>query len=56
MPANQQKTTTSNSSQEMVDCSSAPDPWCFVNRMNVRLPVTTKMQGNDGTNIEITIL
>ena len=42
---------------EMVDCGKAQDPFCFINRMNQCLPVTTKMTGSDNsTNIEITVL
>jgi len=42
---------------QMVDCSKAADPGCFVNRMNQCLPVTAKMIGSDGsTEIDITIL
>jgi len=52
---NQEVTTETN--QEMVDCGTATDPGCFMNRMNGCLPVTTKMMGSDSkTAIEITIL
>lgn len=48
---------TSTADKEMVDCSEAKDPFCFLSRMNECLPVTTKMIGTDGkTVIEITIL
>ncbi|MFH0977789.1 MAG: hypothetical protein V1837_00665 [Candidatus Woesearchaeota archaeon] len=41
----------------MVDCSKTKDSFCFINRMNQCLPVTTKMIGSDGTtSIEMTIL
>jgi len=41
----------------IVDCSTVEDPFCFINRMNECLPVTTKMVGtDDSTVIEITIL
>jgi len=43
--------------QEMVDCSNNEDPFCFVNRMNQCLPVTTKMTASDNsTSIDITVL
>jgi len=49
-------TSTSAADKEMVDCSGATDPSCFLARMNGCLPVTTKMTGSDGkTAIEITI-
>ena len=48
---------TSATDQEMVDCSGATDPSCFLARMSGCLPVTTKMTGSDGaTAIEVTIL
>ncbi len=40
----------------MVDCTGATDPFCFLSRMNECLPVTAKMTGGDGSNIDITIL
>ena len=41
----------------MVDCGTATDPGCFMNRMNGCLPVTTKMVGSDNTtSIEMSIL
>ena len=43
--------------QEMVVCDTNADPFCFVNRMNQCLPVTTKMTASDGsTTIDITVL
>lgn len=46
-----------NQSETMVDCGSASDPSCFMNRMNGCLPVTIQMTGNDQTTkIELTIL
>lgn len=48
--------TTPVDDKTMVDCGTAKDPGCFINRMNGCLPVTTKMMGSDNTTaIEITI-
>lgn len=40
---------------EMVDCSKIQNPSCFVNRMISCLPVTAKLTGTDGSDIDITI-
>jgi hypothetical protein len=41
--------------QTMVDCGTAQNPLCFINRMNGCLPVTVKMTGTDKSDIVLTI-
>jgi len=41
---------------EMVDCGKMDNPSCFQTRMNECLPVTAKLTGTDGSEIDITIL
>ena len=47
---------SSADNQEMVDCGKLENPYCFFNRMNECLPVTAKLTGMGGEDIEITIL
>ncbi|MCL5010799.1 MAG: hypothetical protein M1127_01120 [Patescibacteria group bacterium] len=50
-------TGASVADKEMIDCSEATDPGCFLARMNECLPVTAKGMGSDGkTSFEVTIL
>jgi len=41
---------------KMVDCGVMDNPTCFSNRMSECLPVTAKLTGTDGSDIDITIL
>jgi uncharacterized protein (UPF0333 family) len=43
-------------SNEMLDCGVMDNPTCFSNRMSECLPVTAKLVGTDGSDIDITIL
>lgn len=52
----QKETQAPANENEMVDCGKLENPSCFFNRMNECLPVTAKLTGTDGSNIEITIL
>ena len=45
-----------DNSNEMVDCGKVENPMCFVNRMSGCLPVTAKLAGTDGSDIDIIIL
>ena len=46
----------SNNGAQIVDCGNLPENApCFLNRMNTCLPVTGKLTGTDGSNIEIAI-
>lgn len=48
--------TGNQNSLEMLDCGMMQNPSCFVNRMNGCLPVSAKLTGTDGANIEVIIL
>ncbi len=46
----------SANSNQMMDCGKMNNPSCFSNRMSECLPVTAKLTGTDGSDIDITIL
>jgi uncharacterized protein YpmB len=53
----QKETQTSTTEKGIVDCGNlVENASCFLNRMNTCLPVTGKLTGTDGSNIEIAIL
>ncbi|MCX6709943.1 MAG: hypothetical protein NTV63_03275 [Candidatus Woesearchaeota archaeon] len=52
----QKETQISADENEMVNCGKTEDPSCFISRMNQCLPVTAKMTGSDGSNIDLTVL
>lgn len=47
---------TNADEQKMVDCGQITEPSCFFNRAEKCLPVTGKLTGTDGSNIDITVL
>jgi hypothetical protein len=52
----QKETQTSTTEKGIVDCGNlVENASCFLNRMNTCLPVTGKLTGADGSNIEIAI-